>query len=100
MVFLSGESDPRDHLRFLGAGAARVLVKPASLENLSSLRALVDRALSWGGSTAQVDAYGGSTMTMSNGTIRTAGGGTSRVTAPGGGTVGRSASDQQPLLPV
>lgn len=50
VVFLSGESDPRDHERFAAAGATQVLVKPASLENLSALRALVQlRSLTDGG---------------------------------------------------
>lgn len=41
VVFLSGEGDPRDHARYIEAGAARVILKPASLDNLSALRNLV-----------------------------------------------------------
>lgn len=40
IVILSGESDPDVHARFMEAGAAKVLLKPASQEALRGLRAI------------------------------------------------------------
>lgn len=40
VVILSGESDAKEHERYIQAGAARVVVKPASQKDLRGLRAL------------------------------------------------------------
>lgn len=41
VVILTGETDPAEHALYLGAGAARVIVKPAKLEQFQALQELV-----------------------------------------------------------